>query len=91
MLPFSPKFDRGTTGWFLRMTVSSPEPREKKIPACCAGVCAPSPFPQFPHIDKKWYKSKYWCRFLPTEGSGGGGMWVMFGKPLKVKAHRLQD
>ena len=44
---FPPKFNCGTTDWFLRTTVSSPVPRRKKnFPARCTGVCAPSPFPQ---------------------------------------------
>ena len=48
---FPPKFDRGTRGWFLRMTVGSPVPRKKKSGALHQGMRALS-FPTVNHIDK---------------------------------------
>ena len=55
---FPPKFDRGTRGWFLRMTVGSPVPRKKKIPAHCARACATSPFPQLTTLTNEHQRSE---------------------------------
>ena len=45
-------------GWFLRMTVGSPVPREKKIPARCTGTCAPSLFPQLTTLTNEHQRSE---------------------------------
>ena len=49
-------FDRGTRGWFLRMTVGSPVPRKKKFPARCAATSVPSPFPQLTTLTNEHQK-----------------------------------
>ena len=48
---FPQKFDRGTRGWFLRMTVGSPVPRKKNSGVLRQGMRAIS-CPTVNHIDK---------------------------------------
>ena len=54
---FRQKFDRGTRGWFLCMTMGSPVPRKKNFPQC-AGVCAASPFPQLITLTNEHQRSE---------------------------------
>ena len=56
---FPPKFDRGTRGWFLRMTEGSPVRRKKNFPRRCVGTCAPSPFPQLTTLTNEHRGSEY--------------------------------
>ena len=58
MHTFPPKFDCGTRGWFLRMTVGSPVPQKKIFPAYCARACAPSPFPQLTTLTNEPQRSE---------------------------------
>ena len=51
MHAFRQKFDRGTRGWFLCMTMGSPVPRKKKFSAMRRRMRGLS-FPTINYIDK---------------------------------------